>query len=114
MADEALQMLEKASKGGHKAARYAFSLISILLGGESKRDGIQTIGEMKVTSSIKFSGSSIVLEPVKLRGFILKNSRILEVSASSCRAPLCCPTWLVTAWLNIRIASRNSTLVTSP
>ncbi|KAG5590017.1 hypothetical protein H5410_040531, partial [Solanum commersonii] len=46
-------------------------------------------------SSIKFSGSSVVLEPVKLGGFILKNSLILEVSASSCRAPLCCPIWCI-------------------
>ncbi|KAG5619833.1 hypothetical protein H5410_005051 [Solanum commersonii] len=46
--EEALQMLEKASKGGHTAARYAFGLILIFLGGESRLDGIQTIGEMKL------------------------------------------------------------------
>ncbi|KAG5599998.1 hypothetical protein H5410_031368 [Solanum commersonii] len=48
---EALEMLDKASKGGHTTARYAFGLISIFLGGESRRDGIQTIGEMKVRNN---------------------------------------------------------------
>ena len=51
---------------------------------------------------------------MKLWGFILKNSRILEVSPSSFQAPLCCPTWLVKTWLSILIASLNSKLETSP
>ncbi|KAG5591299.1 hypothetical protein H5410_041813 [Solanum commersonii] len=67
-----------------------------------------------ILSSTFFPLIKPVLEPVKLGGFILKNSRILEVSASSCRAPLCYPAWLVTTCLSILIASLNSALVTSP
>ncbi|KAG5579753.1 hypothetical protein H5410_050380 [Solanum commersonii] len=40
------------------------------------------------SSSMKFFGSSVILEPVKLGGFILKSSRILEVSTTSCRLSL--------------------------
>ncbi|TMW91631.1 hypothetical protein EJD97_014089 [Solanum chilense] len=45
--DEALEMLERESEGGHKAAAYVFALISILLRGETKEHGIETIGQMK-------------------------------------------------------------------
>uniref|UniRef100_M1DUQ3 Gag-pol protein n=1 Tax=Solanum tuberosum TaxID=4113 RepID=M1DUQ3_SOLTU len=58
-------------------------------------------------------GKGLVLELVKLKGFMLKNSWILEVSVSSCLAPLCFLVWLVTTWFNIEIASRNSAVVTS-
>lgn len=63
---------------------------------------------------IKFSGSLVVLEQVKLGGFIHKNSRILEVSRTSYIALIYFTTWLVTTWMNIQIASQYSTLVTSP
>ncbi|KAG5619839.1 hypothetical protein H5410_005057 [Solanum commersonii] len=46
--DETLEILVKASKGGHKAATYASALILIFLGGESREHGIQTIDQMKV------------------------------------------------------------------
>ncbi|KAG5619719.1 hypothetical protein H5410_004937 [Solanum commersonii] len=51
--DETLEMLDKASKGGHTPTRYAFGIISIFLGGESTLDGIQMIGKMKVTQEQK-------------------------------------------------------------
>lgn len=66
------------------------------------------------TSLFKFSGSSLVFDQMKLGGFILWKSRILKVLDPSCRAPLCCLTWLVITWLSIMIASQNFVLVTTP
>ncbi|KAG5619836.1 hypothetical protein H5410_005054 [Solanum commersonii] len=51
--DAALELIDKASKGGHGAAKYAFALISICLGGEYSQQGEKTIGEMKVTKKQK-------------------------------------------------------------
>ena len=51
---------------------------------------------------------------MKLGGFILKNSQILELSAFFGRALHCFLSWLVTGWINILIASCNSRLVNSP
>lgn len=45
--DETLEMLERESEGGHKAATYVFALISIFLRGETREHGIETIGHMK-------------------------------------------------------------------
>ncbi|XP_049345793.1 putative F-box protein At1g67623 [Solanum verrucosum] len=47
--DAALELIHKASKGGHGAVKYAFGIISICLGGVYKEQGVKTIGEMKVT-----------------------------------------------------------------
>ncbi|KAK4709672.1 hypothetical protein R3W88_004185 [Solanum pinnatisectum] len=47
--DVALELIDKASKGEHGAAKYAFALISICLDGEYSQQGVKTIGEIKVT-----------------------------------------------------------------
>uniref|UniRef100_M1D809 F-box protein n=1 Tax=Solanum tuberosum TaxID=4113 RepID=M1D809_SOLTU len=44
--DVALELIDKALKGGHDAATYGFAIISIFLGGEYSREGVKTIGEM--------------------------------------------------------------------
>ncbi|KAG5619831.1 hypothetical protein H5410_005049 [Solanum commersonii] len=44
-----LELIDKASKGGHGAAKYAFGIVLICLGSEYSREGVKTIGEMKVT-----------------------------------------------------------------
>ncbi|KAG5600142.1 hypothetical protein H5410_031512, partial [Solanum commersonii] len=43
----ALELIDKASKGGHDVATYAFGSISIYLGGEYSPQGVKTIGKMK-------------------------------------------------------------------
>ncbi|KAG5619834.1 hypothetical protein H5410_005052 [Solanum commersonii] len=51
--DVALELFDKASKGGHGAATYAFALISLYLGGQYSKQGVKTIGKMKVTQKQK-------------------------------------------------------------
>jgi len=77
-------MLDKASKGGHTAARYALGLISIFLGGESRRDGIQTIGEMKVTQQQRKITRQCRQRLRQILGTICIFNRVFAIEPSRC------------------------------